>query len=346
MTARTLEAVTDMQRFLTPELLAQVKNRQPAMERSYLTDSQASKVKGEEWLRAYARVSRAFLDLIQTHDDQNTELGIAAQLVDRVMDLHSFGVQVFVGPNLDQIGIFRRKGVEILQLIWNSMNRVIIQSLEEAEPLLRAELQDQLDAYLSMVDQANTETTAERRRADLAEKTVVQLKTQHLNEIDTAVWRAGQATKTELKTETRRAEKAEEQAEHARTELSLLREEVARLSARERQLAEDLAATESRLADAQHNLLMTSFRKEVKEKPVEQEKLAEIPSTFVPLEGMALAVYLRQRGHPVWYDPSTRTLDRGAVSLDVIALCVQDCAAIPDKTAFLREHLRAEGLLA
>jgi hypothetical protein len=315
---------------------------------SPLSAEQARRVSDRGWREAFTLAARAFNEVVAEHRSHDDGTEIAALIFDRALDLHTYGMTLFVSGTIQPKAQFKQRAAQTLATLWADIDRTVAAALNDAEPLIRAELQETLDATFLMVDQANAETTTERRRADLAEKTVVQLKAQHLNELEIAVWRAGQGEKTELKAAHRRAEQAQEQTEHAQAELTLLRQEVARLSGRERQLAEDLTATESRLADAQHTLLMSSFRKEVgaKEKPVEKENVVEIPSTFAPLDGMALAVQLRQRGHPVQYDPNTRTLDRNLVSLDVIALGVQACAKIADKTAYLREHLRAQGLLA
>jgi hypothetical protein len=155
---------------LTPATLRALSARRAQAEAAEpvtgLTHAQAARLSVANWKTAFVRTTESLHDLIRSTEGRDDGTEIAAGLIQRVLNLQAYGTELFAGADRDPRGAFRTLGRQCLDILWGSIHSTILAALEEAEPILRAEYQTQVDAALAQVDAANADTTAERRRAD------------------------------------------------------------------------------------------------------------------------------------------------------------------------------------
>ncbi|ULH17430.1 hypothetical protein MF271_19105 (plasmid) [Deinococcus sp. KNUC1210] len=353
MTQFTVQPTADLSRFLTPEALAEVRKRQAqreivpaplptAPEGCLLPPARAAKLTDSQWRKAFAQTSTVMAEMLDVHLKADDGTEISAQLLDRYFDLFCFGMTVFPSASPDPRGVFRAKIRETLTELWDSMRGTIRTGLEEAEPLLRAEYQAQIDPLLSMVDAANTETTTERRRADAAERALATVEGRLRQEQDTAVWRAEQALKGEVKAAEARTASIQCQLDAREHELSLMRQEVVRLNAQVQEQTGQMAVLETQLSESRSSFLNLSFRKD---KEPSMPKSTEPVPTFPPLEGITLAVHLKKAGYDAFYHSDTRTVSCRDLSAAAIRAAARACASIENPMAYVRGWLKENGLV-
>ncbi|GGR16310.1 hypothetical protein [Deinococcus ruber] len=208
---------------------------------------------------------------------------------------------------------------------------------------LKYEQSLQIDPLLSMVDAANTETTTERRRADAAERALATVEARLRKEQETAVWRAEQVLKREVKAAEAQMAAVQRQLDAREHELSLMRQEVVRLSAQVQEQTGQMAVLETQLNESRNSLLNVAFQKA---KEPDMPKSTEPAPTFPPLEGITIAVHLKKAGYDAFYHPDTRTVSCRDLSDAAIRAAARSCASIEHSVAYLRGWLNDNGLMA
>jgi len=182
---------------------------------------------------------------------------------------------------------------------------------------------------LRAAESALADASAERERAD---ETVRQAAAQRrLLEFDHAA---------ALKAEVKRRERLESEAVLLRERVLGTERELAALRTHAATLETELAAVRSSLLGMALTVQPTPS---VKETPM---PVTVRTTALSPLEGMAFAVYLRAAGHQARYEPDTRQVIASALSGPAISAEYLLFEQQGDPRLYLREHLRAAGLLA
>ncbi|UQN10308.1 hypothetical protein [Deinococcus sp. QL22] len=124
----------------------------PKPRKMALSDSRARRLSSDEWRGAYGdtlkKVLREQLDEAVTRP---TDLGraVAADLVQRSLDLAAFGIDAFAGSTFDARRALRDRSDVVLQGILNQMLATVKSVTEEAEVALREQAEEKANALLA-----------------------------------------------------------------------------------------------------------------------------------------------------------------------------------------------------
>lgn len=324
---------------VTPEQIAAIKARRldeayRAAEAAPFADIDAQRQKRRidgmtyNELGMVLRFSSAYLQKRLQEPDRST---VAVALLSRGSDLvYSLGVAYLEGKRsmleLNLVFDDARKGMAAV--FDEAVNRLVDRAVELVASELQAEMQDGLDMALLGAEQAQAEATAERRRADT-------LAQQFDNKTKTLIWDHTQ----EFKRERGRRERLESEASLLRTKVIDEAHRTSELAARASQLESELAAARQQL------LTLTQAPQPRQETPIMPNPPAVTSTALLPLEGMALTVYLRQQGHTAHYEPDSRRVVCAGLSVTGLAAEYLRSQELGDPRTFLHGHLHDRGLL-
>ncbi len=350
-------------------------------EASPMSEARAARMTSHQWREAFQQAMAAISRELQRSMREDTDGSeTIANLMNRAYDFQGWAVLACGGGVGNAPKVVREKLRGELAYVWACIERYILACLDEAEGRIRVVYQEGVDASMRLVDQAQADSTQERRRADGLERRVTGFEAELVQAL------AAQRVELEGRAEVQRlaverevrdmqeqaaqdrarlqrrldsertaADLACTQLEDAEAELRALRAQLAAVTGERDDLAARLSAAQAQLLTGVLGGPQLPQRSKYSDTPAPESpelsdtaEEAPMPKKLQPdavhvtsaLEGMSLAAYATRHGVPSRYHQNERAVITSEDGADLAPIVEGWRRDVHDHRAYLR------GLLA